>query len=123
MRWSTWTRGSPASTSTTGTPRRAGTAGTRRSSGRRAASGRRSRRCARGSAPCAADAVRLAVISDTHLPRGQRRLPDRCVEELAKADLILHAGDVATVAVLDEIAAIGPEVHAVFGNVDEPALR
>jgi uncharacterized protein len=67
--------------------------------------------------------VRVAVISDTHLPRGQRRLPDRCVEELAAADLILHAGDVSTVAVLDEIAAIGPEVRAVCGNVDEPALR
>lgn len=67
--------------------------------------------------------MRVAVISDTHLPRGQRRLPDRCVEELAAADLILHAGDVATTAVLDEIATIGPEVRAVFGNVDEPALR
>ena len=67
--------------------------------------------------------MRVAVISDTHLPRGQRRLPDRCVEELAAADLILHAGDVSTVAVLDEIAAIGPEVRAVHGNVDEPALR
>ena len=39
--------------------------------------------------------TRLAVISDTHLPRGQRRLPDRCVELLRGADAILHAGDVA----------------------------
>ena len=67
--------------------------------------------------------MRIAVLSDTHLPRGSRRLPDRCVEELRAADLVLHAGDIATVGVLEEIEALaaGP-VHAVLGNVDEPAL-
>jgi putative phosphoesterase len=66
--------------------------------------------------------VRIAVISDTHLPRGHRRLPDRCVAELRAADLILHAGDIATVGVLEELEALGPPVRAVLGNVDEPAL-
>jgi len=66
--------------------------------------------------------VRLAIISDTHLPRGRRRLPEACVAHLRAADLILHGGDVSTGAVLDEIEAIGPPVVAVRGNVDEPAL-
>ena len=66
--------------------------------------------------------MRIAVISDTHLPRGTRRLPDRCLEELRAAELILHAGDIATAEVLDELEAIGPPVRAVRGNVDEPAL-
>jgi putative phosphoesterase len=66
--------------------------------------------------------VRIAVVSDTHLPRGRRALPGRCVEELRAADLILHAGDLTTVAVLDELEALGPPVAAVLGNVDEPAL-
>jgi uncharacterized protein len=66
--------------------------------------------------------VRIAVISDTHLPRGRRALPERCLEELQAADLILHAGDIATVGVLEEIEALGPPVRAVLGNVDEPAL-
>jgi uncharacterized protein len=66
--------------------------------------------------------VLLAVISDTHLPRGARRLPDACLEHLRAADLILHAGDFVTVAVLEEIEAIGPPVAAVHGNVDEPEL-
>jgi putative phosphoesterase len=66
--------------------------------------------------------VLLAVISDTHLPRGARRLPDACVERLRAADLILHAGDFVTVAVLEEIEAIGPPVVGVHGNVDEPAV-
>jgi uncharacterized protein len=67
--------------------------------------------------------VLLAVVSDTHLPRGARRLPDACVERLRAADLILHAGDFMTASVLDEIEALGPPVAAVQGNVDEPALR
>jgi hypothetical protein len=66
--------------------------------------------------------VLLAVVSDTHLPRGARRLPDACVERMRAADLILHAGDFVTVTVLDEIEALGPPVMAVHGNVDEPAV-
>jgi putative phosphoesterase len=66
--------------------------------------------------------TRLGIISDTHLPRGRRRLPDACVERLRAADLILHAGDLMTVAFLDELQALGPPVRAVVGNVDEAAL-
>ena len=67
--------------------------------------------------------MRLAIISDTHLPRGARRIPDACLERLRDADLILHAGDFAAASVLDELEALGPPVAAVHGNVDEPALR
>ena len=63
--------------------------------------------------------MRIAVIADTHMPRGRRRLP---VDHLRDADLILHAGDFSTVAVLDELEALGPPVVGVVGNVDEPAL-
>ena len=62
------------------------------------------------------------MISDTHLPRGARRLPDACVARLRAADLILHAGDLVAVSVLEELEALGPPVRAVHGNVDEPAL-
>ena len=67
--------------------------------------------------------MRAAVISDTHMPRGERALPARCVELLRGADAILHAGDLMTVAVLRELEALGPPVYAVHGNVDEAALR
>jgi len=65
--------------------------------------------------------VRIAVIADTHLPRGARRLPPTCLDELARAYLILHAGDVVTAEALDEIAKLAP-VEAVHGNMDEAAL-
>jgi uncharacterized protein len=39
-----------------------------------------------------------------------------------RADLVLHAGDFTSAAFLDELAALCP-LHAVHGNVDEPALQ
>ena len=65
----------------------------------------------------------IAIISDTHLPRGARRLPDTCLERLREADLILHAGDLSAAATLAELERIGPPVLAVHGNVDDPELR
>jgi putative phosphoesterase len=67
--------------------------------------------------------VRLAIISDTHLPRGRRRLPDACVARLREAELVLHAGDFVSAAFLAELEALGPPVAAVHGNVDEDAVR
>ena len=64
----------------------------------------------------------IALIGDTHLPRGTRRLPDECLRLLAEADAILHVGDFTARAVLVELSRLGP-VSAVHGNIDEPALR
>ncbi|HYI79609.1 MAG TPA: metallophosphoesterase family protein [Thermoleophilaceae bacterium] len=65
----------------------------------------------------------LAIISDTHMPEGARQLPERCVELLGKADLIVHAGDINTTAVLAQLRSLGPPVVAVHGNVDSAELR
>jgi uncharacterized protein len=65
----------------------------------------------------------LAIISDTHMPKGGRRLPDACRERLAAAEAIVHAGDLCTLTVLDELRAFGPPVTAVCGNVDDAAVR
>ena len=65
----------------------------------------------------------IAIISDTHLPRGARRLPEACVERIAAADLLLHAGDFSTAETLRELEAIGPPLMAVHGNVDGADVR
>ena len=67
--------------------------------------------------------MRVAVIADTHMPRGARRLPAGCLERLRASDLILHAGDVVAEEVFAELCALGPPVRAVHGNMDDPALR
>ena len=54
----------------------------------------------------------IAVISDTHMPRGTRRLPDACVERIAQSDIVLHAGDFTSATTLAEIELIGPPVLA-----------
>jgi putative phosphoesterase len=65
--------------------------------------------------------VRVAVLSDTHAPRFWKSCPPRVADRLRGADLILHAGDVCTVAVLEELAAFA-EVRAVRGNNDGPEI-
>jgi putative phosphoesterase len=66
--------------------------------------------------------VQIAIISDTHLPRGHRRLPDACVARLRSADLIVHGGDLMRISVLRDLQALGTVV-AVHGNVDDDAVR
>ncbi len=66
----------------------------------------------------------IAVLADTHMPKGGRVLPDRCVELLGEAEAVLHAGDFFSASVLRQIEAFCPgRVHAVHGNVDEVELR
>ncbi len=67
--------------------------------------------------------MRLAIISDTHLPRGDRVMPAACVERLRAADAILHAGDLMEVQVLEALEALGPPVHAIRGNNDSAVLQ
>ena len=67
--------------------------------------------------------MRLAIISDTHLPRGRRALPEACLRHLREAEAILHAGDFMEASVLDALEALGPPVHAVRGNVDSTELQ
>ena len=61
--------------------------------------------------------MRIAVLSDTHAPRRWKSCPPAVAVRLRDADLILHAGDVCTAAVLDELAQYAP-VTAVLGNND-----
>jgi len=67
--------------------------------------------------------VQLAIIGDTHMPRGRRALPEECIARLRGADAILHAGDLVALEVLELLQSLGPPVHAVHGNVDEPDVR
>jgi uncharacterized protein len=63
--------------------------------------------------------VQVVVLSDTHAPRRWKTCPPAVALRLRSADLILHAGDVCTAAVLDELSEYAP-VRAVLGNNDGP---
>lgn len=63
--------------------------------------------------------VRIGLISDTHLPSTIREPWPEVRDVFAGVDLILHAGDIVTLGVLDWLEAIAPTLAA-RGNGDGP---
>lgn len=61
--------------------------------------------------------MRIGVLSDTHIPEVVKRLPSQIREAFDGVDLILHAGDIYAVAVLDELESLAP-VLAAIGDDD-----
>ncbi|WP_022851243.1 metallophosphoesterase family protein [Limisalsivibrio acetivorans] len=62
--------------------------------------------------------MRILIISDTHTDSTEK-LPKVILEEAAKADTILHAGDIDNYQLIRELKSINPSVYAVRGNMDE----
>jgi putative phosphoesterase len=60
------------------------------------------------------------VVADTHVGEHLPALPAEVAEVLEGVDLILHAGDLTDVVVLEELGRVAPVV-AVRGNHDEEA--
>lgn len=67
--------------------------------------------------------VRLLLVSDTHVPRRAKRLPDGLLREVDRADVVLHAGDWVDTATLDLLEERARRLVAVYGNNDGPELR
>ncbi|HAX97840.1 MAG TPA: hypothetical protein DCY12_02835 [Candidatus Atribacteria bacterium] len=66
--------------------------------------------------------TRIIVLSDTHIPQRAKDIPQRLWEEIKKADLVLHAGDMVKPLVLEKIAQFTP-IRAVRGNMDSDELQ
>ena len=62
---------------------------------------------------------RIGVISDTHIPMKAKRVPDAALRHFEDVELILHAGDLSSLAVIDQLSAYAP-VEAVRGNIELP---
>ena len=73
--------------------------------------------------PCNLRGVRIAAVSDTHLPKFGRALPRALVDGIgaARIDQIVHLGDFTEPFVPALFEAIGP-FDAVAGNNDGPNL-
>lgn len=66
--------------------------------------------------------MKIGVISDTHIPQSGEWLPEKLCEELKKVDLILHAGDLTEMQVLEKLNKLAP-TKAVRGNMDTNKVR
>ncbi|WP_330461328.1 metallophosphoesterase [Streptomyces sp. NBC_00820] len=67
--------------------------------------------------------MRLLLLSDTHLPKRAKRLPDPLLAELPRADVVFHAGDWVDTATLDLLQSRSRRLIGVYGNNDGPELR
>ena len=59
----------------------------------------------------------IGLISDTHIPDRARIIPQNVIDAFSDVDLILHAGDLTSLDVIEELENIAP-VMAVQGNMD-----
>ncbi len=62
-------------------------------------------------------AIVIGVVSDTHIPSRAWELPQLLLKTFTGVDLIIHAGDITMLRVLDELGRLAPVV-AVAGNMD-----
>ena len=73
--------------------------------------------------PVSGGPVKLLLLADTHVPRRARDLPAQVWDEVARADVVVHAGDWVVPELLDELAARSARLVACWGNNDGPELR
>ena len=62
--------------------------------------------------------VRIGLIADTHIPEAAPGLPEEVFQAFRGLDMILHAGDIHVLSVLDRLEALAP-VYGVRGNGDD----
>jgi putative phosphoesterase len=67
--------------------------------------------------------VRLLLIADTHVPKRARDLPEQVWDEVARADVVVHAGDWVEPALLDTLEARAARLVGCWGNNDGEELR
>ena len=59
----------------------------------------------------------IGLISDTHIPDRAKEIPQKVFDAFNGVDLILHAGDLTSLKVIEELEKIAP-VMAIQGNMD-----
>lgn len=66
--------------------------------------------------------MKIGVISDTHIPKSAKKIPDTVFSIFNDVELIIHAGDIVEESAIQQLQAIAPVV-AVHGNRDSDQLK
>ncbi|MEW6101800.1 MAG: metallophosphoesterase [Candidatus Omnitrophota bacterium] len=67
--------------------------------------------------------MKIGVISDTHIHARDSQLPQKITEEFKKVDMVIHAGDLVSLDVIDKLRSLCKNVIAVRGNMDADEVR
>jgi uncharacterized protein len=66
--------------------------------------------------------MKIGVVSDTHIPQCAPALSKKLLKGLAGVDMIIHAGDLVEISVLEALKAVCADVRAVAGNMDDARI-
>lgn len=67
--------------------------------------------------------MKIGVLSDTHIVDKAEELPEEMLKDFESCDIVIHAGDLIDLCVLDKLRSVCPEVKAVSGNMDTSEVR
>lgn len=67
--------------------------------------------------------MRIGVIADTHIPDRAKDIPGQILESFRNVDMVIHAGDLVELSVLDKLKSVCADVRAVWGNMDPYEVR
>ncbi|MFE7311807.1 metallophosphoesterase family protein [Streptomyces sp. NPDC057555] len=67
--------------------------------------------------------MRLLLTSDTHVSKRAKAVPPQLLDAVARADVVVHAGDWTDAATVDLLESRARRLIGVYGNNDGPAVR
>lgn len=67
--------------------------------------------------------MKIGVIADTHIPDRAKEVPPEILEAFKGVDMVIHAGDLVNLSVLDQLRSVCKNVKAVWGNMDPEEVR
>lgn len=67
--------------------------------------------------------MKIGVIADTHIPDRAKDIPQKVLEAFKQMDMVIHAGDLVDIKVIDELKKVCKNVKAVCGNMDPDDIR
>jgi len=67
--------------------------------------------------------MKIGVISDTHIASKSEHVPGIILDVFKQMDMVIHAGDMVDLRVIEEIKSVCPRIVAVVGNMDQDAVR
>jgi hypothetical protein len=67
--------------------------------------------------------LKIGVISDTHIANKYEHIPGIILDVFKQMDMVIHAGDMVDLRVIDELKSACPKIVAVAGNMDQDAVK